>query len=385
MRSRLPIALAISRDRRARRRAGGLWRRRRWQRRKPAGGDRKRDPGRDRKRRPRPFAEGQVDRQGRQRPRRQGLRPVRKPGRQRPAAARHRSDGEGQLQGRRRRLRRRPGAAPEQRLRQATKGSSTKSTRRPSASSNRSSTAARRAREANRRGSPAAGRRSAASTSPSFGEHLKNEGTADVGGTDTTKLSGDLDPSGASDLLVRTERRPRLQDPARAAGKLPSVGDLKKSGDELSESLKKAHVEFYVGEDDHIVRRIVADLVVEPKDSERNGPKSISTSPSAASTRNRKSSPRAGRSRSASSSSSSASTRSNCSARCSGAKASSRCSNSSARRRLPNLFGGGEGGEAEERSRWRRTGAVLRGMREGSALGGGPPEVRRSALGRSRS
>ena len=100
-----------------------------------------------------------------------------------------------------------------------------------------------------------------------LGEHLKNEGTVSVGGTDTTKLSGDLDPSGASDLLSELSEEPACRTLLGAAGKIPSVGDLKKSGDELSESLKTAHVEFYVGEDDHIVRRVVADLLVEPKDS----------------------------------------------------------------------------------------------------------------------
>jgi hypothetical protein len=100
-----------------------------------------------------------------------------------------------------------------------------------------------------------------------LGEHLKNEGTVEVGGTDTTKLSGDLDPTGASDLLSELSEDPACRTLLGAAGKIPSVGNLKKSGDELSESLKTAHVEFYVGEDDHIVRRVVAELLVEPKGS----------------------------------------------------------------------------------------------------------------------
>jgi hypothetical protein len=100
-----------------------------------------------------------------------------------------------------------------------------------------------------------------------LGEHLKNEGTVEVGGTNTTKLSGDLDPTGASDLLSELSEDPACKTLLGAAGKIPSVGNLKKSGDELRESLKKAHVEFYVGEDDHIVRRVVADVLVEPKES----------------------------------------------------------------------------------------------------------------------
>ena len=99
-----------------------------------------------------------------------------------------------------------------------------------------------------------------------LGEGLKNEGSADVGGTETTKLSGELDPNGASDLLTELTENPACKGQLSAAGKIPSVGDLKKSGEELSDSLKTAHVEFYVGDDD-IVRRIVADIVVEPKDS----------------------------------------------------------------------------------------------------------------------
>ena len=99
-----------------------------------------------------------------------------------------------------------------------------------------------------------------------LGEGLKNEGSADVGGTETTKLSGELDPKGASDLLTELTENPACKGQLSAAGKIPSVGDLKKSGEELSDSLKTAHVEFYVGDDD-IVRRIVADVVVEPKDS----------------------------------------------------------------------------------------------------------------------
>ena len=73
-------------------------------------------------------------------------------------------------------------------------------------------------------------------------------------------------PSGASDLLTELTENPACKGQLSAAGKVPSVGDLKKSGEELSDSLKTAHVEFYVGDDD-IVRRIVADVVVEPKDS----------------------------------------------------------------------------------------------------------------------
>jgi hypothetical protein len=97
-------------------------------------------------------------------------------------------------------------------------------------------------------------------------DNLKNEGSVDVGGTSTTKLSGELDPTGATDLLAELSDNPACRGQLSAAGQLPSTGELEKSGDELKRSLKSAHVEFYVGDDD-IVRRIVAHVVVEPKDS----------------------------------------------------------------------------------------------------------------------
>ena len=67
-----------------------------------------------------------------------------------------------------------------------------------------------------------------------LGENLKNEGSADVGGTETTKLSGDLDPNGASDLLTELTENPACKGQLSAAGEIPSVGDLKKSGEEDS-------------------------------------------------------------------------------------------------------------------------------------------------------
>ncbi len=97
-------------------------------------------------------------------------------------------------------------------------------------------------------------------------DNLKNEGTVDVGGTSTTKLSGNLDAAGATDLLTELSENPACRGQLSAAGQLPSTGELGKAGDELSRSLKSAEVEFYVGDDD-IIRRIVADVVVEPKGS----------------------------------------------------------------------------------------------------------------------
>ncbi len=99
----------------------------------------------------------------------------------------------------------------------------------------------------------------------SFIENLKNEGSADVGGTETTKLSGDLDVSGAIDTLTGITADPACRSQLQAGGDVPGAAELAEAEKELNRSLKNAHVELYVGDDD-IVRRIVADLALEPKD-----------------------------------------------------------------------------------------------------------------------
>src|ERR1700761_7744707 len=65
-----------------------------------------------------------------------------------------------------------------------------------------------------------------------FVDNLENEGGEEVDGVKTTKLSGDLNPQKA-----------------------------------VAAAIKKAHAEIYVGEDDHIVRKVVADFTIEPKGS----------------------------------------------------------------------------------------------------------------------
>ena len=98
----------------------------------------------------------------------------------------------------------------------------------------------------------------------SFIDNLENEGSADVGGTSTTKLSGDLNVSGAIDSLTTITKDQACRSQLEAAGEVPSADDLSEAEKELSRSLKDAHVELYVGDDD-IVRRIVADLSLQPK------------------------------------------------------------------------------------------------------------------------
>jgi hypothetical protein len=96
-----------------------------------------------------------------------------------------------------------------------------------------------------------------------FIDNLENEGGEDVDGVKTTKLSGDLDPKGAIDALIRLAETPACASQLEEAGPFP-LEELKKMKGEITGAVKKAHADIYVGEDDHIVRKVVADLTVEP-------------------------------------------------------------------------------------------------------------------------
>jgi hypothetical protein len=106
-----------------------------------------------------------------------------------------------------------------------------------------------------------------------FADNLVNEGSADVDGTSTTKVSGDLDVPGALDALADLVDDPACKAQLGAAGPLPSGDELEKAKSEVGDALKRAHVEVFVGDDD-IVRRIVAQLEIEPERS-GSGPRSV--------------------------------------------------------------------------------------------------------------
>ena len=99
-----------------------------------------------------------------------------------------------------------------------------------------------------------------------FVDNLENEGGEEVDGVKTTKLSGDLEPKGAVDAIIRLAETPACSSQLEAAGPLP-LGELKSMEGEITGAVKKAHADIYVGEDDHIVRKVTADLTVEPKGS----------------------------------------------------------------------------------------------------------------------
>ncbi len=106
-----------------------------------------------------------------------------------------------------------------------------------------------------------------------FLENGSNEGSADVGGTSTTKVSGDLDVSGAIDSVLEVVESQACRAQLAAAGPLPSKSEVDKAEAEVTKSVKDAHVDVYVGDDD-IVRQISAQLQIEPQNG-GSGPKSV--------------------------------------------------------------------------------------------------------------
>jgi hypothetical protein len=98
-----------------------------------------------------------------------------------------------------------------------------------------------------------------------FVEGLSNDGSADVGGTETTKVSGDLDIPGAIDALTELAQLPACESQMQAAGPLP-LSQLEEAKGEIEKALKSAHADVYVGEDG-IVRRLTAEFTVEPSGS----------------------------------------------------------------------------------------------------------------------
>lgn len=106
-----------------------------------------------------------------------------------------------------------------------------------------------------------------------FLEGGKNEGSADVDGTSTTKISGDLNVSGAIDAVVEVAESQACRAQLAAAGPFPSRDEIEAAEDEVNSSVKTAHVDVYVGNDD-IVRQISAQLTIEPQNG-GSGPKSV--------------------------------------------------------------------------------------------------------------
>jgi hypothetical protein len=107
-----------------------------------------------------------------------------------------------------------------------------------------------------------------------FVEDLSNDGSADVDGTSTTKISGDLDVGGTLDTLIELSKDPAcsgqldaLERSSSGLMQIPSSDEVSEDKAEVESSIKAAHVDLYVG-DDNIVRRISAQLTIKPKESD---------------------------------------------------------------------------------------------------------------------
>ena len=98
-----------------------------------------------------------------------------------------------------------------------------------------------------------------------FADQLTNEGSADVDGTSTTKVSGDVAVSGAIDALIQLTEDPACSSQLEAAGPLP-LGELEEAKGELSKAIKKAHIDLYVGDDD-IVRKVAVEMTIQPPEA----------------------------------------------------------------------------------------------------------------------
>jgi hypothetical protein len=99
-----------------------------------------------------------------------------------------------------------------------------------------------------------------------FVDNLENEGSEDIDGTGTTKLSGDLNPKSAVEAIIKLSETPACSSELDTTGALP-LDELKAEQSELTDAIKKAHVTINVGEDDHIPRKIDAEMTIEPKGS----------------------------------------------------------------------------------------------------------------------
>ena len=101
--------------------------------------------------------------------------------------------------------------------------------------------------------------------------HLSNEGGTDIGGTSTTKVSGNLDLSRAIDTLVSLSENPACAQ--LSSSPLP-LSQLEQAKGQIEEAVKNAHVDVYVG-DDHIIRRASVQMTIEPPKGAGEGPESV--------------------------------------------------------------------------------------------------------------
>lgn len=97
-----------------------------------------------------------------------------------------------------------------------------------------------------------------------FIEDPTEEGTAEVGGTSTTKVSGDVDTETANEAFSEMKEDALCSEQLQAVpGFEESLGEIEKSEGGTESTIENAHLVLYVGED-HIVRRLQAQVSVDP-------------------------------------------------------------------------------------------------------------------------
>lgn len=94
---------------------------------------------------------------------------------------------------------------------------------------------------------------------------LQNDGTADVAGTETTRVSGKLNVPVAIDAIVGLAENPGCNVQVEALSPFPMYR-IRRIGDELATSVEKSKVEIYVG-DDGIIRKLSAEFTADPSGS----------------------------------------------------------------------------------------------------------------------
>jgi hypothetical protein len=101
-----------------------------------------------------------------------------------------------------------------------------------------------------------------------FVENLSDNGSAKVDGTNTTKITGDLDVPGALDSLVDLSNEPACESQlSEVEGPFALTDEgVEEAKDQLEGAVKSAPVEVEVGDDD-IVRKVSTQLDIEPEDA----------------------------------------------------------------------------------------------------------------------
>ncbi len=94
-----------------------------------------------------------------------------------------------------------------------------------------------------------------------FVDNLKSEGGAEVDGTETTKVSGDLNAESAIGAILKLTEVPACSAELQAAGGL-AFSQLEEAQGKVADAIKRAHADVYVGED-HIIRRVAAEVTIE--------------------------------------------------------------------------------------------------------------------------